>query len=77
MLSFPYITGGLSLFFLNYNIGELQVTSEVSVVPVPTAFTIGRCYGNKIYFKLLECTEFCNVENVLPSHVHKDSEGYG
>lgn len=63
--------------FLNYNIGELQVTSEVNIVPVSTAFFTVRFYGNKIYFKLLECTELCNVKDALTSHVHKHSEGYG
>ena len=30
-------------WFLNCNIGELAVTSEVNIVPVSTAFTIVRC----------------------------------
>lgn len=54
--------------FLNYNTGELQVTSEVNIVPVSTGFTIVRCYSNKIYSKHLECTELCYAENVLTSH---------
>lgn len=75
MLSLPYSHWLIITGFLNYNIGELQVTSEVNIVSVSTAFTIGRCFGNKSYFKLLECTELCYTENVT-SHVHRHSEGY-
>lgn len=76
MLSFPYSHWWIVTVFSSYNIGELQATSEVNILPVPTAFTIVRRSGNKICFKLLESTELGYVKNVLTSHVHNHSEGY-
>lgn len=65
MMSSPHSHWLIITAFLNYNIDELQVTSQVNVVPVSTAFAIVRYYGNKIYFKVIKYTDLCYAENVI------------